>query len=191
MREPLHILRHPPDPRRPRQPARRIHHRRGPGLLRPGSAESSSSSRRTSDASAADRDGPELPLLLREIASLPGRFWVRLLYIHPDKFPRGILDIMAADPRFLPYFDLPFQHASPGILRAMGRRGVPEANLGLLEEIRLRLPRAVIRLHVPCRVPRRIGCGLPASPRFPGEGAVRLAGRFHLFAGGRHPRVFA
>ena len=52
---------------------------------------------------------------------------------------------MAADPRFLPYFDLPFQHASAGILRAMGRRGDPEANLGLLEEIRLRLPRAVIR----------------------------------------------
>ena len=93
----------------------------------------------------SDRDGPELPLLLREIASLPGQFWVRLLYIHPDKFPRRILDIMAADPRFLPYFDLPFQHASPGILRAMGRRGDPEANLGLLEEIRLRLPRAVIR----------------------------------------------
>jgi len=92
-----------------------------------------------------DRGNPELPRLLEEVASMPGHFWVRLLYIHPDRFPREILDIMAGDARFLPYFDLPFQHAAPGILRAMGRKGEPEANLSLLEEIRLRLPQAVIR----------------------------------------------
>ncbi len=92
-----------------------------------------------------DRGGPELPLLLERMASLPGRFWVRLLYIHPDRFPRPILDLMAGDRRFLPYFDLPFQHASPGILRSMGRKGKAEENLALLADIRSRLPGAVIR----------------------------------------------
>jgi ribosomal protein S12 methylthiotransferase len=92
-----------------------------------------------------DRGGPQLPQLLQEVASLAGQFWVRLLYIHPDRFPRAILDVMSADRRFLPYFDLPFQHGSPQILRAMGRRGEPEANLALLREIRSRLPQAVIR----------------------------------------------
>jgi ribosomal protein S12 methylthiotransferase len=52
---------------------------------------------------------------------------------------------MARDPRFLPYFDLPFQHAAPKVLRAMGRRADPEANLALLAQIRERLPAAVIR----------------------------------------------
>jgi ribosomal protein S12 methylthiotransferase len=92
----------------------------------------------------AERGG-ELGLLLREISSLPGDFWIRLLYIHPDHFPFEMLPLFEADPRFLPYFDLPFQHASPGILRAMGRKSDPEANLALLETIRARLPGAVIR----------------------------------------------
>jgi ribosomal protein S12 methylthiotransferase len=92
-----------------------------------------------------DRGGAELPQLLKAVGSLDGQFWVRLLYIHPDRFPREILEVMSRDPRFLPYFDLPFQHAAPGILRAMGRTGSAEANLGLLDEIRRRLPNAVVR----------------------------------------------
>jgi ribosomal protein S12 methylthiotransferase len=83
--------------------------------------------------------------LLSDIADLEGDFWVRLLYIHPDHFPEGLLDVVVADRRFLPYFDLPFQHAAPGILRAMGRRGDPDRNLALVSEIRGRLPLAAIR----------------------------------------------
>jgi ribosomal protein S12 methylthiotransferase len=92
-----------------------------------------------------DRSGTGLVPLLSDIASLEGDFWVRLLYIHPDHFPEGLLDLVAADARFLPYFDLPFQHAAPGILRAMGRRGEPARNLALVSEIRARLPLAAIR----------------------------------------------
>jgi ribosomal protein S12 methylthiotransferase len=83
--------------------------------------------------------------LLSSIARLRGGFWVRMLYIHPEHFPEGLLDLVSTDHRFLPYFDLPFQHASPSILRAMGRRGEPERNLELLAGIRARLPRAAIR----------------------------------------------
>jgi ribosomal protein S12 methylthiotransferase len=93
----------------------------------------------------ADRGSAELGALLGELHSLPGDFWVRLLYIHPDHFPSEILPLFQADPRFLPYFDLPFQHASPGILRAMGRKSDPNANLELLAMIRAALPGAVIR----------------------------------------------
>ncbi len=63
--------------------------------------------------------------LLEQLSRIAGDFWIRLLYIHPDHFPTGVLDIAARDERFLPYFDIPFQHASPRILRAMGRRGDP------------------------------------------------------------------
>jgi ribosomal protein S12 methylthiotransferase len=88
---------------------------------------------------------PGLPNLLAALSKLPGDFWVRLLYIHPDNFPLPILDIMEGDGRFLPYFDLPFQHASEKILRAMNRRGGREPYLRLLGLIRSRLPDAVIR----------------------------------------------
>ncbi len=92
-----------------------------------------------------DRGGPGLARLLEQIAGIPGDFWVRLLYIHPDHFPREILDLQAVDPRFIPYYDIPFQHASPAILRSMGRRPDASRNLDLLVEIRARVPGAVIR----------------------------------------------
>ncbi|MDR1870181.1 MAG: 30S ribosomal protein S12 methylthiotransferase RimO [Treponema sp.] len=87
----------------------------------------------------------KLPELLDAISSLKGNFWARLLYIHPDHFPLPILDIMEKDTRILPYFDIPFQHASAKILAAMNRQGTAEKYLALLETIRDRLPRAVIR----------------------------------------------
>jgi ribosomal protein S12 methylthiotransferase len=87
----------------------------------------------------------KLPELLDAISMLEGRFWVRLLYIHPDHFPLPILDIMQRDARFLPYFDIPFQHAAPAILAAMNRRGTAERYLELLKDIRGRLSNAVIR----------------------------------------------
>jgi ribosomal protein S12 methylthiotransferase len=86
-----------------------------------------------------------LPDLLAGIAELKGDFWVRLLYIHPDNFPLPLLDIMERDKRFLPYFDLPFQHGSEKILKAMNRRGTAETYLALIETIRSRLPDAVLR----------------------------------------------
>ena len=88
---------------------------------------------------------PGLVGLLEGISRIEGDFWVRMLYIHPDRFPEEILDIVASDSRLLPYFDLPFQHAAPRILSAMGRRGEPGGNLDLVRRIRDRLPGAVIR----------------------------------------------
>jgi ribosomal protein S12 methylthiotransferase len=93
-----------------------------------------------------DRPGEgDLPALLEAIAALPGNFWVRLLYLHPDHIPLPILDIMRGDPRFLPYFDIPIQHASGPLLRAMNRRGEGESYLELIARIRSALPEAVIR----------------------------------------------
>jgi ribosomal protein S12 methylthiotransferase len=89
--------------------------------------------------------GSLLPDLLEALSGLKGDFWVRLLYIHPDNFPLPILDTMDRDKRFLPYFDLPFQHGSEKILAAMNRRGNAAAYLALIETIRSRLPGAVLR----------------------------------------------
>lgn len=96
-------------------------------------------------AGAFDPGQCRLPDLLSAISRLSGDFWVRLLYIHPDNFPMEILDLCKRDPRILPYFDLPFQHASKGILRLMNRRGDSETYLSLLAAIRRELPEATIR----------------------------------------------
>ncbi len=92
-----------------------------------------------------DSGGSKLPELLAALSALSGEFRVRVLYIHPDNFPEAILPIMAADPRLLPYFDLPFQHASGSILKAMNRRGNAQVYLALIARIRKALPDAVLR----------------------------------------------
>ncbi len=92
-----------------------------------------------------DRGTLEFALLLREISRLEGKFWIRLLYMHPDHFPDEVLKICRDDPRILPYFDIPFQHASGKILRLMGRKGDSTRYLALISRIRSELPDAVIR----------------------------------------------
>jgi ribosomal protein S12 methylthiotransferase len=77
-----------------------------------------------------------LSALLRAISALPGDFRVRLLYIHPDHFPRDILPVMTADTRFLPYFDIPFQSGDEGVIHAMNRVGSPEIYRTLVADIR-------------------------------------------------------
>jgi ribosomal protein S12 methylthiotransferase len=82
-------------------------------------------------------DRPLLPELFRALCELDGTFRVRTLYIHPDNFPREILPLMAVRPdRLLPYFDIPFQHASAPLLKAMNRRGSAGIYLKLVSDIR-------------------------------------------------------
>ena len=99
------------------------------------------------DLSPSGVDGVEadLPALLDALSRIEGSFRIRILYIHPDHFPERILPVMARDPRILPYFDLPFQHASEPILRAMNRRGSPAIYLDLIASIRSALPESMIR----------------------------------------------
>lgn len=77
-----------------------------------------------------------LSVLLKKIKELEGRFVVRLLYIHPDHFPLDILPIMASDPRFLPYFDIPFQSGSDNIIKKMNRCGRAVSYLSLIARIK-------------------------------------------------------
>lgn len=97
------------------------------------------------DDGFTDKGKSFLRELMEAIASVPGKFWVRLLYIHPDHFNMDILDLMEKDPRFLPYFDIPFQSGDDGIIRAMNRHGSAETYVNLIRTIRARFPESAIR----------------------------------------------
>ena len=83
--------------------------------------------------------------LLRQLVALEGDFTVRLLYIHPDAFPPELPQFIVDNPKVLPYFDVPFQHAATNVLRSMGRTGTKESYLALIDSIRSTVPGAVIR----------------------------------------------
>lgn len=88
---------------------------------------------------------PRLDDLLPALASLDGLFWLRLLYLYPTGVTEALLRRMAElGPPVLPYLDIPFQHAAPALLRAMGRpfAGDPRR---VLERVRAILPEAALR----------------------------------------------
>ena len=96
-------------------------------------------------ALGTDRKQKDFIKLLEEISKLSGKFWIRLLYIHPDFFPLELLDIIASEKRILPYFDIPFQHAAKPVLSKMGRSGSSAEYLKLIDTIRAKIPESVIR----------------------------------------------
>ncbi len=86
-----------------------------------------------------------LPELLNRLCEIEGIEWIRMLYCYPDKITDELLDVIAAQPKLLHYFDIPLQHADDGILSAMNRTGTCEEYRNIIEKIRTRLPDAVLR----------------------------------------------
>ncbi|MFA6864880.1 MAG: 30S ribosomal protein S12 methylthiotransferase RimO [Sphaerochaetaceae bacterium] len=86
--------------------------------------------------------------LLEVLCNIEGDFKLRLLYIHPDAFPLELIDFVKTHDKVLPYFDIPFQHASANVLSKMGRVGNEESYYQLVKSIRDQIPEAVIRTTI-------------------------------------------
>ena len=68
-------------------------------------------------------NGSSLAELLDEAAAIPGVDWLRSLYMYPDETNMQVLETMAKHGNICKYLDLPLQHAAPGLLKVMNRRG--------------------------------------------------------------------
>ncbi len=99
-----------------------------------------------STAYGQDRKGREdLQVLLEALVQLPHLSWIRLHYLHPASLTESMLRLLAAEPKICSYLDLPLQHASTSILRAMGRGVDARFQRELLERIRSLVPGVSIR----------------------------------------------
>lgn len=83
--------------------------------------------------------------LLAELASIDDIQWIRVLYCNPLDVSDELLDCMARHEKVCAYLDIPLQHASPKVLRAMRRAGSGGEYLALIERARKKLPRIVVR----------------------------------------------
>ena len=86
-----------------------------------------------------------LPKLMTALANIEGLEWIRLHYAYPSKFPMEIIDVMAQHPNICKYLDMPLQHASNNMLKAMKRQITREEMEDLVAEIRRRLPGICLR----------------------------------------------
>ena len=86
-----------------------------------------------------------LPELLERLADVKGLEWIRLHYAYPSKFPLEILDVMRDRPNICNYLDMPLQHASNAMLKAMKRNITREEMDELITAIRAKVPGICLR----------------------------------------------
>jgi ribosomal protein S12 methylthiotransferase len=100
------------------------------------------------DSTAYGRDlgqGTDLGALLRALADVDGIEWIRLHYAYPIGLPASLLAAIAEEPKVCSYLDMPLQHASGPMLKAM-RRGVTRAGQErILDRVRQAVPGIAIR----------------------------------------------
>ena len=98
------------------------------------------------DLTAYGRDiGTNLTTLLDALQEIKGLKWLRMMYLHPAGITDDLLTLIANSTKILPYFDIPLQHVSDHILRAM-RRGTRAGLIrGLFNRIQERIPSAIFR----------------------------------------------
>ncbi|MGH9344137.1 MAG: 30S ribosomal protein S12 methylthiotransferase RimO [Terriglobia bacterium] len=89
------------------------------------------------------RDG--LATLLRELAKTPDLVWLRFLYCYPNRVTDALIAAVADSPRVVKYFDIPLQHASGPVLKAMRRGSNGAQFLKLIGKIRAAIPGVTLR----------------------------------------------
>lgn len=98
------------------------------------------------DVSAWGRDkGDGLKRLLEKLLPLPGLARLRLMYLYPSGLTDSLLGFLrAAGAPFVPYFDIPLQHAASGVLSRMGRPFARNPRV-VIERVRKHFPEAALR----------------------------------------------
>jgi ribosomal protein S12 methylthiotransferase len=86
-----------------------------------------------------------LASLLEALAKIDRLHWIRVLYVYPNLFSDRLIDVMNSSPKICKYVDMPLQHASAKVLKAMKRGGSRRSLTRLVAHIRKRIPGVTFR----------------------------------------------
>ncbi len=90
-------------------------------------------------------DGTELGGLMRALAEIDDLAWIRLHYAYPIGIPDSLLRAFAEVDKVVPYLDIPLQHASGNMLKAMRRGVTRDGQERILDRIQRYVPNIAIR----------------------------------------------
>ena len=110
-----------------------------------------------------------LARLLPKLCAIEGVHWVRLHYLYPDEISDELIDVIANEPKIVKYLDIPIQHISDHVLKAMHRRGSGQETRDLFRKLRQRIPGLVLRTS--------LIAGFPGETDEDFEKTVELVGR--------------
>src|SRR5690554_7090935 len=83
--------------------------------------------------------------LIDRLSDVEGIEWIRLHYAFPTGFPMDVLDVMKNKSNVCNYLDMPLQHGSTRMLKAMRRGTTREKTEQLITDIRNKVPEIAIR----------------------------------------------
>lgn len=90
---------------------------------------------------------PELEKLLKKIVKIKGLERFRIMYAYPHRVTKELAKIIAGEEKIYPYLDLPLQHISAPILKAMNRHCGPEQIKEVLTMLRQTVKNIAIRTN--------------------------------------------
>lgn len=85
-----------------------------------------------------------LPDLLKRLCAIDGIRWIRLMYCYEDRITDQLIDVIKTEKKICDYIDIPIQHASDRILKAMRRRSTS----GSIRSTINRLKEAIPDIHI-------------------------------------------
>lgn len=88
---------------------------------------------------------PMLHELLYELNQVEALHWIRILYMYPEGFYDELIDSIAKCDKVVKYVDMPLQHISDDVLKAMNRHTDKKSICDLIIKLRERIPNIVIR----------------------------------------------
>lgn len=86
-----------------------------------------------------------LPELLEQLSAIEGLHWIRIMYAYPEEITDELIDTIRREPKICHYLDIPIQHASDRVLKAMGRRTTRAEITERIRMIRKEIPDCIIR----------------------------------------------
>ncbi len=91
---------------------------------------------------------PRLAALLRELETVDGVRWIRLMYANPFYWTEELIEAVAGGTKVIPYADMPIQHIADPMLKRMGRHTDRATVEGLVRTLRERVPGIALRTNV-------------------------------------------
>ncbi len=116
--------------------------------------------------------------LLQKLCQVEGIHWIRLHYLYPDEIDEQLIQVIAQEPKIVKYLDIPIQHISDPILKAMRRRGTGEEIRALFTKLRGQIPGLVPRTSLIAGFPGETEADFEALCEFLLEYRLQRAGVF-------------
>ncbi len=88
---------------------------------------------------------PNLSTLLQKLEKIPGDFWIRVLYVYPERITEELLETFVSSDKICHYLDIPLQHGDDEILKKMNRFSNTKKVLEKIANLRAKVPGITLR----------------------------------------------